>query len=170
MTRVRPRPVVPSGSDAASVGPWSGRRSPRASLTSMRRRPHGRVEDEREPEAAAGHAAVQDGVGGKLRDDELGTLREVWRGISGAQLGHREQPGEAGTPPRGRQQLREGVHGRADARCCVVHGARVAVRRVRMRVLRRVREQAYGRGRRAVRQSLARLREGRVKGAQGSSH
>lgn len=37
----------------------------------------GRVEDEREPEAAFGHAAVEDGVGGQLRDDEFGRLRQV---------------------------------------------------------------------------------------------
>lgn len=48
----------------------------------------GRVEDEREPEAAAGHAAVEDGVGGQLRDDEFGTFREVLRGAPRPQFGH----------------------------------------------------------------------------------
>ncbi|MGC9379955.1 hypothetical protein [Streptomyces sp. MH13] len=37
----------------------------------------GRVEDEREPEAAAGQAAVEYGIGGEFRDDEFGTLGGV---------------------------------------------------------------------------------------------
>ncbi len=39
-----------------------------------------RVEDERQPEGAAGYAAVEVGVGGWLRGGESGTRREVLRG------------------------------------------------------------------------------------------
>ncbi|CAM5723184.1 hypothetical protein SFUMM280S_07853 [Streptomyces fumanus] len=41
----------------------------------------GRVEGEREQEAAARYAPVQDGVGGQLRYDEFGTLREALRDV-----------------------------------------------------------------------------------------
>lgn len=62
-----------------------------------------RVEDEGQPEATAGDAAVQDGVGGEFRDDEFGTLRELLRSAPGAQFRYREEPGETGAAPRGRQ-------------------------------------------------------------------
>lgn len=109
----------------------------------------GRAEDKGQPEAAAGHAAVQDGVGGQLRDDECGTVREVLRDAPGTQLGHREEPGETGAAPRGRQQLGEGAKGGARVGCCVVHALSVAA--------------GYGRGRapRPVRGAGVRRREAR---------
>lgn len=68
-----------------------------------------RVELEREPEVAAGHAAVDDGVGGQLRDDQFGTLREVLRCIPGPQRRDGEQSGEPGASTSGRQELGEAV-------------------------------------------------------------
>ncbi|MGW9498211.1 hypothetical protein ACWG5P_28235 [Streptomyces prasinus] len=43
---------------------------------------------------------MADGIGGRLRDDEFGTLREVLRGTPGPRLGHGEEPGEPGAASR----------------------------------------------------------------------
>jgi hypothetical protein len=67
----------------------------------------GRSVSECQAEVAAGYAAVEDGVRSELGYDQLGTLREVRQCAPGPQLGHGEEPGEAGAARPGRQQLRE---------------------------------------------------------------